>query len=39
MARSVQVILLQDVPNLGDRGRVVTVRPGFVRYGCRIQDA
>jgi len=31
MARSVQVILLQDVPNLGDRGQVVTVRPGFAR--------
>ncbi len=31
MTRSVQVILLQDVPNLGSRGRVVTVRPGFAR--------
>ncbi len=31
MPRSMQVILLQDVPNLGSRGRVVAVRPGFAR--------
>ncbi|MCS7313723.1 MAG: 50S ribosomal protein L9 [Acidobacteria bacterium] len=31
MSRSIQVILLQDVPNLGSRGRVVAVRPGFAR--------
>jgi len=31
MARSVEVILLQDVPTLGMRGNIVSVRPGFAR--------
>jgi|SRR5690606_23047464 len=29
--RSVQVILSEDVPNLGDAGDLVSVRPGFAR--------
>jgi large subunit ribosomal protein L9 len=29
--RSVQVILSEDVPNLGDAGELVSVKPGFAR--------
>jgi len=29
--RSVQVILSEDVPNLGDAGELVAVKPGFAR--------
>jgi len=31
MARNVQVVLTEDLPNVGDSGEVVRVRPGFAR--------
>jgi large subunit ribosomal protein L9 len=31
MARSVQVVLTEDLPNVGNSGELVRVRPGFAR--------
>lgn len=31
MARSVQVVLREDLPNVGDSGEVVKVKPGYAR--------
>ena len=31
MARNVQVVLTEDLPNVGNTGQVVRVRPGFAR--------
>lgn len=31
MARNVQVVLTEDLPNVGNSGEVVRVRPGFAR--------
>ena len=31
MARSVQVVLREDLPNVGDSGEVVRVKPGYAR--------
>src|SRR5262245_16671925 len=31
MARSVQVVLTEDLPNVGQSGEVVRVRPGYAR--------
>jgi large subunit ribosomal protein L9 len=31
MARNLQVILTEDLPNVGDSGELVKVRPGFAR--------